>query len=60
MQASDDECHHDEKLLVSETRVEASFCPKHVHFDEIIPNVFKLVNNLPSEVPKEGRQKGDI
>jgi len=30
VEASDDECHNDEKLLVSETRMEASFCPSEV------------------------------
>ena len=48
VQASDGVPH--EKLLVSETKVEASFCPKHANFDEIRFNIFKLLNNLPSEV----------
>ena len=50
VQASDGVRHDDEKLLVSETKVEASFCPKHANFDGITFNIFKLLNNLPSEV----------
>ena len=38
VQASDGVPH--EKLLVSETKVEASFCPKHANFDEIRFNLY--------------------